>query len=88
MERLRKGDEAAGVDQRRLTDADKADIAEVRNYYEAKLAEQDILYHSRLSRIADLQERETLEQEFRRERERLASDREAKIEKLRRGVRP
>ena len=87
MERLRKDDETSGVEKRSLTDADKAAIAEVRNYYEAKLAEQDILYHSKLRRVADHQEREALEQEFRRERERLSSDREAKIEKLRRGER-
>ena len=39
MERLRKQDEEAGVERRPVTDAQKAAIAEIRNFYEAKLAE-------------------------------------------------
>jgi primosomal protein N'' len=85
MERLRKADAAAGIEARPLTESEKAAIAEVRNFYEAKLAEQDVLHHSRLRRVVDLAERDTLEDEYRRERERLASERDAKIEKLRRG---
>ena len=44
--------------------------------------------HSKLRRLTDPAERDALQQEFRRDRERLASDRDAKIEKLRRGERP
>jgi len=83
MERLKKSDEAAGVSTQPLTEQQKAAIAEVRNFYEAKLAEQDVLYRSRLPRVADLSEREALEQEFRRNRERLSSERDSKIEKIR-----
>ncbi len=85
MERLRKADAAAGVQARPLTDSEKAAIAEVRNFYEAKLAEQDVLYQSKLRRLTDPAERDALQQDFRRDRERLASARDAKIEKLRRG---
>ena len=84
MERLRKADAAAGIESRPLTQSEKAAIAEVRNFYEAKLAEQDVLHHSKLRRVMDPAEREALEQGYRRERERLTSERDAKIEKLRR----
>ena len=84
MERLRKSDAAAGVEHKPLTDAQKAAIAEIRNYYEAKLAEQEVLHQSRLRAIQDPTERADTEQGYRRDRERLASERETKIEKIRR----
>jgi len=85
MERLRKSDADAGVASRTVTDAQKAAIAEVRNFYDAKLAEQQVLHQSTLRKMVDLAAREALEADYRRERERLASEREAKIEKIRRG---
>lgn len=85
MERLRKQDAEAGVDERPLTDAQKAAIAEVRNFYEAKLAEQDVLQQSSLRKTFDPAERETIEAAFRRDRERFVSERDAKIEKIRSG---
>jgi hypothetical protein len=84
MERLRKSDEAAGIDARPLTDEQKTSIAEVRNFYEAKLAEQEVLYQSKQRKTFDPTERETVDQEYRRDRERLVSERDAKIEKIRR----
>lgn len=83
MERLRKSDEAAGTTSKPLTDAQRASIAEVRNFYEAKLAEQQVLHQSRLKATMDPAERETLEQDYRRGRERLSSERDHKIEKIR-----
>jgi hypothetical protein len=83
MERLRKQDEEAGVAQRSLTDAQKTAIAEVRNFYEAKMAEQDVLQQSRLRKTLDPAEREAIEAEFRRDRERFLAERDAKIEKIR-----
>lgn len=85
LERLRKSDEAAGVSHRPLTDAQKAGIGEIRNFYEAKLAEQKVLHDSGLRKTLDPSERATLEERFRRDRERLSSDRDAKIERIRRG---
>jgi hypothetical protein len=85
MERLRKQDEEAGVEPRSLTEAQKAAIAEVRNFYDAKMAEQDVLQQSRLRKTFDPAERETIEAQIRRDRERLASERDAKIERIRRG---
>ncbi len=85
MERLKKQDEAAGITSRPLTDADKAAIAEVRSFYDAKLAQEDVLHQSALRRVTDPAERDALDQQFRRERERLSSERDAKIEKIRHG---
>ena len=85
MERLRRSDAEAGIQSRPLTEAQKAAIAEIRNFYEAKLAEQEVLHQSTLRRTADHAAREALDGEYRRERERLASERDAKIEKIRRG---
>jgi hypothetical protein len=84
MERLRKQDADAGVEARPVTDQQKAAIAEIRNFYEAKLAEQQVLHHSTLRKTADPTARDALEAEYRRERERLSAERDAKIEKIRR----
>ena len=83
MERLKKKDADAGIEARPLTDEQRASIAEIRNYYEAKIAEIDVLHESSLGRTWDPGERETLLQQHRRERERLTSERDAKIEKIR-----
>ncbi len=85
MERLRKRDADDGVESKPLTDAQKAAIAEIRNYYEAKMAEQQVLYQSSMRTMADPAARATLEEQYRRDRERFSSDRDAKIEKIRRG---
>ena len=89
MERLRKQDAEDGVTTRRLTDEEKAAIAEVRSLYDSKIAEQEILQASAMKHLlgADPAEREEVERRFRRERERLASERDAKVERIRRGGR-
>ena len=87
MERLRKKDADAGVTTRALTDEEKAAIAEVRSLYDSKIAEQQILQDAALRRMfgVDPAEVEEVERRFRREKERLASERDAKVEKIRRG---
>jgi hypothetical protein len=85
MERLRQKDADAGITTRPLTDADKAAIAEVRNFYDAKIAEQQVLHESRLKKLADPGTRDALEAEWRADRERLVSERDRKIEKIRQG---
>jgi hypothetical protein len=84
MERLRKSDAEAGVEQRKVTDAQKAAIAEIRNFYEAKLAELELLHQGRMRTTADPGERAAREEEYRRDRERLSTERDTKIEKARR----
>ena len=88
MERLRKKDVEEGVTTRAMTDEQKAALAEVRSVYEAKLAEQEILQQAAMNShlAADPTELEEIGRQFRRERERLASERDAKLEKIRRGA--
>jgi hypothetical protein len=87
MERLRKKDAEEGVTTAHMTDKQKAAIAEVRSLYDSKLAEQEILQQSAMNaRLgADPAELEEVGRKFRRERERLSSERDAKVEKIRRG---
>jgi hypothetical protein len=85
MERLRKKDAEAGIEARNVTDAQKAAIAEIRNFYEAKIAEQEVLHQSKLRASLDPAEREAISQEYRRNRERLANERDRKVEQARVG---
>jgi hypothetical protein len=85
MERLRQKDAEAGIENTPVTDAQKAAIAEIRNFYEAKMAERDVLHQSSLRATLDLEARAALEAQYRRDRERLVSERDGKIEKIRRG---
>jgi hypothetical protein len=85
MERLAKKDADAGIESKPMTDAQKAAIAEARNFYESKIAEHEVLHQSKLRATLDPGEREQLQLEYRRDRERLTSDRDAKIAKLRQG---
>ena len=84
MERLRKKDADAGIEHKPITDAQKAAIAEIRNFYEAKLAEIEVLHQGKLRMIMDPEARDVLDQEYRRDRERLTSERDTKVEKARR----
>jgi hypothetical protein len=83
MERLRQKDREAGVEERAVSDEQRAKIAEIRQFYEAKLAEREILHRSSLVRLQDPEAAAQLEQEYRRDRERLASERDRKIEQAR-----
>jgi hypothetical protein len=83
MERLRKKDADAGVTRQPVTDAQRAAVAEIRSFYDSKLAEIEVLHQGRLRRMMDPAEREASEQEYRRDRDRLAAERDAKIEKAR-----
>lgn len=83
MERLRRKDAEEGVERRETTAEQRAAIAEVRTYYESKLAEQEVLHHSALEKTWDPAARATLEEEYRRDRERLVSERDQKIERIR-----
>ena len=85
MERLQKKDREDGVENRPLTDEQRQDIAEIRKTYEARFAEREILHRSALRKTEDPAEHETLEEQYRRDRERLGSERDRKIEKVRAG---
>lgn len=83
MERLRKKDADAGVTERPLTDAQRVAIAEARSVYEARVAERRIMHQSAVTRTLDPQERQTLDDELRRDLERFESERENKVRKIR-----
>ena len=84
MERLRKKDREEGVLERPITDDQRAAIAEARRVAEARLAEREILHQSALGRARDPESAATLEEEYRRDRDRIASDRDEKIARIRR----
>jgi len=85
MERLRRKDVEDGVVEKTLTAEQKAEIAEVRQVYSAKVAQEDILFKSKLSTTRDPEERMKMEEGHRRDLQRLSEDRDRKIEKLRGG---
>lgn len=83
MERLKKDDADAGIERKPVTDAQKAAIAEIRNVYEAKLAELELFHQGTLLKVGDPGELASALQGYRGERERLTNERDAKIEKAR-----
>jgi hypothetical protein len=84
MERLRKKDAEAGVAQKPLTDEQKTEIAEVRKVFEAKIAQLEVLHQSSLRKTIDPDEYAKLEEDYRREREKINAERDERIEKIRR----
>jgi len=83
MERLRKKDAEAGVEHRPLNDEQRAAIAEIRSTYQARIAEREILFRSERSKATDPAALEEAEQNYRRDRDRMARERDAKVEKVR-----
>jgi hypothetical protein len=83
MARLKKKDKDEGVVERPLTEEQRAAIAEARKVGEARLAEREIMYRSQRARAADPAALEKLEEEYRRDRERITYDRDKKLEEIR-----
>lgn len=83
MERLRKKDAEAGVEQKPLTDEQRAAIAEARSIYESRVAERRIMHQSAIAAVFDLAERAERDAELRRDLERFESERDARIRKIR-----
>ena len=83
MERLRQKDVEQGVVDTVVSDEQKAAIANIRQTYAAKLAQEEILFKPRLGGLLDPEARQQAEAGHRREMQRLADDRDRKIEKVR-----
>jgi hypothetical protein len=83
MERLRREDAAAGVEEREVSKEQKEEIAEIKRVYAAKAAEAEILYKSKLMSVFEPEERAKVEQGHRRDLERIKEDQERKLSKLR-----
>ena len=84
MERLRQKDKEASIDERPLTNEQKAAIAEARQFYKAKAVEREILHQDALRKARTHEEVELLNENLRRDNERLANDRDRKIAEIRR----
>jgi len=83
MERLRQKDREVGTAERRLTDEQKASIAEVRRSYQAKVAEREILHRDAPAKARTQEEVEKLDEALRIDLDRLAGDRDRKIDEIR-----
>jgi hypothetical protein len=83
MERLREKDAREGIEHRPLTEQQKAAIAQVRNFYEAKLAQEEVMHKS--AREFEPDARALMQEEYSRSRQRSIADRDAKVERIRRG---
>ncbi len=83
MERLKKKDADEGVSERPLTEDQKNEIAEIRKTYSAKLAQEEILFKSKVAGVFEYEARQALQDNYRRDVERLTHERDRKIEKIR-----
>ena len=85
MERLRQKDKESNLAEQPLTDEQKAAIAEVRQMYQAKAAEREILHQAALRKAGTHEEIEQLNEALRRDTERMAGERDRKIAAIREG---
>jgi hypothetical protein len=83
MERLKKKDAEQGVTDRALTEDQKNEIAEIRRTYAARLAQEEILFKSKVQGFMDPDSRQALQDHYRSDVERLNHERDRKIEKIR-----
>jgi hypothetical protein len=83
MERLRQKDAEAGVSEPALGEDQKAEIADIRKVYGAKLAQEEILFKAKMQTVFDPEERKKLDDNYRRDLQRLNDERESKIAKVR-----
>ena len=83
MERLKKKDADAGIEQKVLTDEQRAQIAEARSVHEARVAERRIMHQSQTAAVFDPEELQVRHEELRRDLAQLESDLEAKVRKIR-----
>lgn len=79
MEKLR----AEGFDEKRLTDEQKSEIAEIRSRYRARIAELEIQQEGKLRAAASFEEIETLKGEATTEKKRLEEEMEKRVSEVR-----
>ena len=82
MEKLRARE---GFEEKKLSDDQKAEIAEIRSRYRARIAETEIHHQSKLAAVTSRDELESLEGELAREKERLTREMEKKVAEVRSG---
>jgi len=74
MERLHAADRESGVEETRLTPAQKKEAAEARRVASSRLAEREILFGDAMKKIHDPAEREKAEREYQIDRQRINDD--------------
>lgn len=80
--------DAQGIDRpdaSSMTDAERAEIADIRSRAEAKLAQLEISHQQSLKSIVDPMARQKEEDEYLQERRRVEEQRDAKIAGVRQG---
>jgi hypothetical protein len=83
MARFKKQDADEGVQDRQLTEEQKREIAEVRKVYAAKLAQEEILFKTKMQGLMDSETRQDYHDKYRRDVERINHEQDKKIEKIR-----
>jgi hypothetical protein len=83
LEKLKKKDAEAGIEETPLSDEQRAAIAEARSLYQARVAERRIMHQSAMRDTVDPAERAERDAELRRDLERFESERDAKIRRIR-----
>jgi hypothetical protein len=82
MERLRRKDAEAGTEQKGLTDAQRAAIADIRSVYDAQVAERRIMHQSAVAAVFDPAILEERDAELRRDLDRFERERDEKIKRV------
>ena len=83
MERLRRKDAESGESEVALTEAQKAAIADARQVYAARKAQVEIMHTAALAGTYEPEAQARLVEEFRRDLGRLESERDQKIDAVR-----
>ena len=84
MARLKQKDADAGTPDTPLTEAQRAEIADVRQVYAARRAQAEIMLTAARTTAADIETLTRLNEEFRRDTDRMARELDEKIAAIRR----
>ena len=84
MARLRQKDTDAGTADVPLSGAQKAAIAEIRQVYAARRAQAEIMHKTSLASVGDVETLGRVNEEFRRDTDRMARELEEKVAAIRR----
>lgn len=85
MEKLRQQDEAKGIVQVTLTDAQREAIAEAKRQHEARVAQRRIMHQTAISGPFDPAASLEREAELKRDLDRFEREHEEKLARIRRG---
>jgi hypothetical protein len=84
MARLKKQDVDTGSVETPLNDAQKAEIADVRQRYAARRAQAEIMHKASLASAVDVEGLAQLHEEFRRDTDRMQRELDEKVAAIRR----